>query len=303
MVKSLNPTQNVVSYGGRSLYGKKVTISLCGQTLFAYLMLDSQQKVDEERLLFQKYWDEPNRSEVLAKKLPTIGRFVILSSQEYDIQEILPLYYTRQIIEQTFDVSKNFADLLPLRAHSEETIRGRLLLSFISTIIYIIGNQKLNNTKLNMSKAVMQMHNLKIKMNKSVIIIEELTKIQKEIFSKLQLESPYYVEKGNLLEQTPLQENGKPRGRGRPKGSKGKKKTKMQTKRCSVDLGTENKKSRGRPKGSTNIKTRQLETMAISDSEAQRISRGRGRPKGKQKQNKNTNSENCKIRRSTFEKP
>ena len=34
-----------------------------------------------------------------------------------------------------FDIGKNYADMLPLRVHSEETFRGHLLLTFIATVV------------------------------------------------------------------------------------------------------------------------------------------------------------------------
>jgi len=44
------------------------------------------------------------------------------------------LYYTRQAIEQVFDFSKNYANLLPVRDHTEESFRGHLFVSFMSTL-------------------------------------------------------------------------------------------------------------------------------------------------------------------------
>ena len=38
--------------------------------------------------------------------------------------EILPLDNTRHQNEQLFDIRKNYAEILPLRVHSEETFRG-----------------------------------------------------------------------------------------------------------------------------------------------------------------------------------
>jgi transposase len=52
-----------------------------------------------------------------------------------ETSEILPLYYTRQQIEQIFDIGKNYADLLPLRVQSEDTFRGHLMLTFMATAI------------------------------------------------------------------------------------------------------------------------------------------------------------------------
>ena len=47
---------------------------------------------------------------------------------------ILPLYYSRQAIEQIFDFEKNYGNLLPLRTHNEETFRGHLMVSFMATV-------------------------------------------------------------------------------------------------------------------------------------------------------------------------
>ena len=52
------------------------------------------------------------------------------------MDKILPTYYTRQQIEQIFDISKNYADRLPLRVQNEDTFRGHLLLTFISNDCY-----------------------------------------------------------------------------------------------------------------------------------------------------------------------
>ncbi|MDR1597602.1 MAG: transposase [Holosporales bacterium] len=54
-----------------------------------------------------------------------------MSSENIDAKDILKVYYTRQSIEQIFDTQKNNVDLLPLRAHSEITFRGHLMLTFL----------------------------------------------------------------------------------------------------------------------------------------------------------------------------
>jgi hypothetical protein len=68
--------------------------------------------------------------------LATLGSFIMISSEEIDTKEVLPLYYARQQIEQVFDIAKNYADILPLRGHGEDTFRGHyFLLCFIATIL------------------------------------------------------------------------------------------------------------------------------------------------------------------------
>jgi hypothetical protein len=53
-----------------------------------------------------------------------------------ETSEILPLYYTRQQIEQIFDIGKNYADLLPLRVQSEDTFGESKGLEYEHVFIY-----------------------------------------------------------------------------------------------------------------------------------------------------------------------
>ncbi|MDR0723785.1 MAG: transposase [Endomicrobium sp.] len=274
---------NALTYEKRSLYGKKVQISFCGKQLYAYIMYDSEQKVEDEKIIFRKYKDDPDRINKIDKSLETIGKFIILASDNYDINEILPLYYNRQTIEQVFDISKNFTDLLPLRAHSEETIRGRLLLSFISTIIYILVSKKLDDYSLCANKVLIHMHNLKIKIYNSVRLLEELTKIQKQIFQKLNLDCPFQEERNNLLQKDSIVAKLKSyvnRGRGRPKGSKNKKTSGIRAAHNTDGSEIKPSKKRGRPIGIKNKVKPKKDTLLNIDTSELKPSRGRGRPKG-----------------------
>jgi hypothetical protein len=289
--KKLECPVNIVTYGDRSLFAKRVKIKMGEMDIYAFLMLDHRQRSDEINYLSLKYNEDPEREVKIAEKFESLGKFILLSSKEYEINEILPLYYSRQTIEQTFDVSKNFADILPLRAHSEETIRGRLMLSFMATILYIIINQQLNGTKLSTSSAISEMFHLQIRIYEAGSILQELTKLQKEIFSKLNLDSPFSEARNNLLKQNSfladLKSNDKKRGR--PKGSKNKVKAKTQISNLSDDSETMEPRRPGRPKGSKNRKVFQDQNPVPSDDSPLEASRRRGRPKGSRNKIKNSN--------------
>jgi hypothetical protein len=125
-------------------------------------MLDSQQEKDDEKNLIHKYIDEQDKISLLDEKLKFAGRFVILSSQKYALEEILPLYYMRQNIEQVFDLSKNVAGLTPARGHSVETLRGKFLISFISTILASFILNKIGKLKLSLNTLFLNISNLHI---------------------------------------------------------------------------------------------------------------------------------------------
>jgi len=129
---SLETAKNRVIYGNRSLYIKCIEIDLFGYPGYAYLACDVRRKGDEtNKFLISAKEDNLSDNEI-DEKLKFKGKFAIVSSEKLPVDEVLPLYYTRQSAENLFGISKSFLDILPLRTHSTDTFRGYLMLNFIS---------------------------------------------------------------------------------------------------------------------------------------------------------------------------
>lgn len=77
-------------------------------------------------------------------KFNNAGIFILISSKEIDLNDIMDSYYTRQTVEQVFGVAKSDLDLLPIRCHSNSTIRGYLFLQFLLLIVFFEIGAKLN---------------------------------------------------------------------------------------------------------------------------------------------------------------
>jgi transposase len=123
---------NAVFYRDRLLYIKCVPIELFGYKAYAYVAIDHQRRSDESYAFIKQVFNDADLShEEIDHMAKSKGMFIILSSERVEISDVLPLYYTRQAIEQVFDFYKNNADLLPLRTHGESTFRGHLMLSFL----------------------------------------------------------------------------------------------------------------------------------------------------------------------------
>jgi hypothetical protein len=248
--ETLSKLQNGLMYQDRALCGIKESVTLFGKELFAYVMFDINKAAKDRSVVVSKYVRDEDQFDYYAKEYASAGQYIILSSIDCSINEIMPLYYTRQLIEQLFDVSKTYAGLLPLRGHSAETIRGIVLTSFIATIIYSSINYKLSESKYSALSALIKLGCVGIDIYKDVNILDVLTKEQKELFIDLNLESPYMLEKGNLLERDPLFSTIKSKNvkRGRPKGRKNK--TNELLNQFSAESEGSHKK--GRPKVSKN---------------------------------------------------
>ncbi|MDR0675916.1 MAG: transposase [Elusimicrobiota bacterium] len=274
--------QNYITYHDRVLFCKKVPTKLFGSSNYAYIIMDFLEFHDELKKKAITSKDDPNKSTIFDEFKDSAGRFLILSSNDYEIDDIMQLYYSRQIIEQIFDISKTYTGLTPQRGWSEETIRGTLLISFIATVIYSYIGNKLADSKFSPHGALKYMHNIHIKIYESITLIEDLTKIQKDIFNHLELACPFELESLNPLHKASFLKPSEKKKRGRPKGTKNKPKP-----GSAFDMSLtpgdipKSGRSRGRPKGSKNKpKPGSAFDMSLTPGDIPKSGRSRGRPKG-----------------------
>jgi transposase len=178
----------------RLLSIKRVEIDLFGHTGYAYVAMDHARREDEIRKYMKSALDSKELTlEEMNSAMKSKGLFVLISSEMIETKDVMPLYYTRQAIEQVFDTSKNNADLLPLRVHSEETFRGHLMISFIAAVAFLSINQLLKDTEFNAEAAFLILKNQKCKVFDDRILIKEPNKKMNSIFKKLNINPPLAI--------------------------------------------------------------------------------------------------------------
>jgi hypothetical protein len=187
----IEDARNMVCYRQRLVFIKQVPVNLFGKEGYAYVAMDMDRKHDE----VQKYAratlaNKDVSADEMNKVMRSKGLFILLSAQNVNIHDILPLYYERQVIEQVFDIGKNNTELLPLRVHSEEAFRGHLLLSFLAATVYIAANNLLDGSNNCAMSAFHLFRNLKCKVfNKQAIVLEP-NKRMNDIVKHLKLSLP-----------------------------------------------------------------------------------------------------------------
>jgi hypothetical protein len=180
----------LLKYRDRSLYVKKVEVDLFNHVGYAYLAIDLSRRNEE----VVKYVSTALKKNIEAVEIDSQirkkGAFILISSESLENKEILPLYYTRQLVEQIFDVNKNNVDLIPLRTHCEETFRGHLMLAFLAAISYLSINNSLKESDYNFTGAFVALRNLKCKVFSDRILVKEANKKANEIAKLLEIEIP-----------------------------------------------------------------------------------------------------------------
>jgi transposase len=195
--KTLLLASNFVQYKEKLLYVKRVRINIFGKNVYAYLMIDVDRKNDEIEKYVNVALEEKVAPAENQKKIDKKGFFIILSVKKLETTEILPYYYQRQSIEQVFDVGKNYADLLPIRVHNEATFRGHLMLSFMSTTVFLLADKMLKGVDISAIRGFNLFRRIHAKVFQNKVTTEEPNKEMNIILKKIGLCLPPEIQLKN----------------------------------------------------------------------------------------------------------
>lgn len=176
--------QHGVRYGKRGLFVKEVGIDLFGKKAYAYLVLDPKRKGREVDRFIVENLDEREKNPELEYDFLKRGVMILVSSFRVPREDVVPTYYVRQAAEVMFGFSKDDLSILPLRVHSEAALSGFLFLQFLTLVAFTKLKEGLGK-KFSVEEALLSMRNLKCKVYENEVIVNELTRQQKEIAGKL----------------------------------------------------------------------------------------------------------------------
>ena len=166
--------ENAVTYGKRGLFICKRAIDLYEHPAFAYIVCDPVRRGKEISKRILELESEDNEFD-----LKNCGMMILVSNINMNINEVVPLYYSRQMAEQLFGISKDDLNILPIRTHSEARFRGLMMLSFIALVIYLKLKSSIT-TNTTVEQLLLIMRNLKCKIfDDKSFLVAEVTKQQR----------------------------------------------------------------------------------------------------------------------------
>jgi transposase len=124
------------------------------------------------------------------------GVFILVSTLDLDIKDILSTYYTRQSVEQFFNYINKEIDILPLPTYSEETFTGHFLISFIATVALTAINNELRKYSLTFDKSLESLKRFNCRIYKNKIIPDVSTKNVNDVLKALKIKIPSVINDG-----------------------------------------------------------------------------------------------------------
>lgn len=186
-------------YGERLVFIKKVKVNVCGYDAYVYLCIDEDMYLMQHKKTILSAMDDKRDSDETDAAIKRLGAFAILTSEEISEDKLLPGYYTRQQVEQVFDITKNYADLLPIRVQSEQAFAGHLLICFMATAIMqklqhdLLKRRSKKAKSLNAESIMTYLRNQKCKVYKDYAIPQEPRKEVNAIYDIFKVQVPYKI--------------------------------------------------------------------------------------------------------------
>lgn len=186
--KELERYENAVRYGKRALFIKEKEVEIYGKRGYAYIVLDPERKGREMKKVILEAMEEGYEGDI-DYTLKKQGVMILLSSFKIGKEEVVPYYYLRHKVETLFGYSKDDLQLIPLRTHREETLRGYLLLMFITLVVFMRLKGEVGG-RWTVEEILLKMRNMKCKVYDKEVLVQEATKEQKEILKILKILVP-----------------------------------------------------------------------------------------------------------------
>ena len=186
-------------YGERLVFIKKVKVDVCGYDAYVYLCIDEDMYLMQHKKTILSALDGKKDADETDAAIKRLGAFAILTSEEISEEKLLPMYYTRQQVEQVFDISKNYADLLPIRVQNESAFAGHLLICFMATAIMqklqqdLLKRRSKKAKSLNAESIMIYLRNQKCKVYKDYAIPQEARKEVNAIYDIFNVQVPYKI--------------------------------------------------------------------------------------------------------------
>ncbi len=186
-------------YGERLVFIKKIPVDVCGHGAYVYLCIDEDMYLMQHKKTILNALDDKKDFDEADAAIKRLGTFALLTSEEISEDNLLPMYYTRQQVEQVFDISKNYADLLPIRVQSEQAFAGHLLVCFMATVIMQKLQQELLKRRskkaksLNAESIFSYLRNQKCKVYKDYTIPQEPRKEANAIYDIFKVQVPHKI--------------------------------------------------------------------------------------------------------------
>jgi transposase len=154
-----------------------------------YILLSKKKNFEKS----SEYIVQVNHDAV-KNSLKNTGRMVLLSNDKLSTQDAIEIYRAKDVVERGFKKLKSSLDMRRVRAHSSNVMANKEFICFIALIILSYLDVLMSNNNLykdySIHKLLNMLKTLKLHIINDKIIINPLTKTQRELLEQFEILQP-----------------------------------------------------------------------------------------------------------------
>ena len=189
----LEAKENLVRHNGGLYYIRQGVVMLgtkSDRKAYGYLCLDLTTQSKELRKVAARAEDGDESPYETYSHMQKAGLFMLVSSREVAKSSILSLYYTRNQVEEVFRLGKGEGKMLPLDIHNEDTLRGHLMMTLLSTAILKVLQDRLVKTGISVSEAFSVLSHQGALVYPDSLVTSEPVKKMNDIYKQFKIKCP-----------------------------------------------------------------------------------------------------------------
>ena len=190
---TLETKQNLVTYNGRVYYIAETRVKIGkkkDKDAYGYFCLDTTMRNEKQKSIHSKLADEDMDEDELYNTMQEAGTFMLVCTRKVEKHNLLGLYYTRNQVEELFKIGKGSGKMLPICVESEATLRGHLLLTFISSAIIKILMDRIIGTGWSPEQIFSILQYQIVQIFPEYLMTSELVKEMNDIYKHFKIKCP-----------------------------------------------------------------------------------------------------------------
>ena len=191
--KTLESKENMVIHNRRVYYIEEVRVKIGekkDKDAYGYLCLDTTMRYERHKKMNLQLVDEEIQTDELYETMQNSGLFMLVCTRRVEKKYLLGLYYTRNQVEELFRIGKGIGKWLPIQIESEETLRGHLLITFITSVISKILMDQLIGTGMTPEHLYSVLQYQSVQIFQDYLLTSEPVKKMNDIYKHFKITCP-----------------------------------------------------------------------------------------------------------------
>ena len=189
----LESRENQIVYNGRIYYIAETEVMIGKKKdkhAYGYLCLDTTMRNEKQKRINAQIVDESIEEDKLFDSMQEAGLFMLVCTRKVEKKNLLGLYFTRNQVEEIFRIGKSNGKMLPVCVETEDSFRGHLMMTFITSVVTKILMDQLQGSGYTPESVYSILQHQVVQIYPEYLVTSEPVKAMNDIYKLFKIKCP-----------------------------------------------------------------------------------------------------------------